>query len=62
MNELDDLIDQIFSGEERVSRAEIHRRAVTADLPADLMERVDALPEGEYAMDEAAEFLRGGQP
>ena len=62
MNELDDLIDQTFAGEERVSRAEIHRRAVTADLPADLMERVDALPEGEYAMDEAAEFLRGGQP
>jgi hypothetical protein len=62
VNELDDLIDQTFAGEERVSRAEIHRRAVTADLPADLMERVDALPEGEYAMDEAAEFLRGGQP
>jgi hypothetical protein len=55
---LDELLDDIYVGQERLSRDEIHRRAVAADLPADLMLRVDALPEGEYALDEAAEALR----
>jgi hypothetical protein len=59
-DDLDDLLDQVFVGEERISSAEIRRRALTADLPATLMERIDALPEGEYAEDEAAEILRGG--
>ncbi len=51
------LLEETFIGRERVSRDEIYRRAVAADLPADVMERVDALPEGEYALDEAAEAL-----
>jgi hypothetical protein len=55
---LEDLLEDIFLGKERLSRDEIHRRAVAADLPADLMVRVDALPEGEYALDEAADALR----
>jgi hypothetical protein len=59
VDQLDDLLDQMFVGEERISRAEIERRAVTAELPARLMERVAALPEGEYAEDEVAEILRG---
>ena len=58
-NELDDLLDQVYIAEERVSSAEIQRKAVAADLPAALLTRVDALPEGEYAQDEAAEILRG---
>ena len=57
-NELDDLLDQVYIAEERVSSAEIQRKAVAADLPAALLTRVDALPEGEYAQDEAAEALR----
>jgi hypothetical protein len=60
VDRLDDLLDLIFVGEERISRSEIRRRALTADLPADLMGRVEALPEGEYAQDEVAEILRGG--
>jgi hypothetical protein len=59
-DDLDALLDQIFVGEERISSAEIKRRALTADLPAALMERIDALPEGEYAEDEVAEILRTG--
>jgi hypothetical protein len=55
---LDELLDAIYLGQERMSRDEIHRRAVAADLPADLMQRVDGLPEGEYAIDEVAEILR----
>lgn len=57
-NPLEDLLQAIYLGQERLSRVEIHRRAVAADLPADLMSRVDALPEGEYALDEAADALR----
>lgn len=55
---LEDLLEESYLGTERMSRDEIHRRAVAADLPADVMRRVDALPEGEYAIDEAAEALR----
>ncbi|HEY0698896.1 MAG TPA: hypothetical protein VGD43_13925 [Micromonospora sp.] len=58
---VDDLLDEIYNGHERVSRAEIHRRAVAAELPAELLTRIDAMPEGEYAVDEAAELL-GGSP
>ncbi|MFY1633489.1 hypothetical protein ACN27F_09440 [Solwaraspora sp. WMMB335] len=52
-----ELLDDIYLGKERVSRAEIARRAVAADLPADLLTRISALPEGEYAQDEAEEVL-----
>jgi len=52
-----ELLDEIYLGKERVSRAEIQRRAVVADLPASLMTRIDAMPEGEYAQDEAEEVL-----
>jgi hypothetical protein len=58
-DELDDLLDQVYVAEERVSSAEIQRKAVAADLPADLLTRVDALPEGEYDRDEAFEILHG---
>jgi hypothetical protein len=58
-DELDDLLDQLYVAEERVSSAEIQRKAVAADLSADLRTRVDALPEGEYGQDEASEILRG---
>ena len=57
---LGDLLDEIYRGQERISQAEIHRRAVAAELPATLLTRIDALPEGEYAVDEAAELLGGG--
>lgn len=55
---LDELLERLYLGKERLSRHEIHQRAVAAELPAELMSRVDKLPEGEYAIDEAAEILR----
>lgn len=58
---LDELLDDLWFGQERVTQAEIHRRAVAAEVPADLLTRITALPEGEYAVDEAAELL-GGTP
>jgi hypothetical protein len=55
---LDELLEDLYLGRERLTRDEIHRRAVAADLPAELMTRVDGLPEGEYALDEVADALR----
>ena len=56
---LDDLLDDLYLGQERITQAEIYRRAVAAELPAELLARISALPEGEYAVDEAAELLGG---
>ena len=55
---LDDFLDTAYVGQERLSAAELQRSAVAADLPATVLTRIDALPEGEYAQDEAAEALR----
>ncbi|MET7401235.1 hypothetical protein ABZS66_47925 [Dactylosporangium sp. NPDC005572] len=57
-DQLRDVLDQAYIGQERLSREEIRRKAIAADLPADAMTRVDALPEGEYAEDEVVEALR----
>ncbi|WP_274527954.1 hypothetical protein [Micromonospora foliorum] len=56
---LDDLLDDIYRAQERVTQAEIYRRAVAAELPPDLLARIDALPEGEYSVDEASDLLGG---
>jgi hypothetical protein len=55
---LDEYLDQAYSGLERLSSADLRRGAIAADLPAAALARIDALPEGEYAQDEAAEALR----
>ncbi|MEU8814646.1 hypothetical protein [Actinoplanes sp. NPDC048796] len=56
--ELDTFLDDAFDAQERLSSADLQRRAIASDLPATAMTRIDALPEGEYAQDEAAEALR----
>lgn len=55
---LDDFLDGAYDGQERLSSADLQRSAIAADLPAAALTRLDALPEGEYAQDEAAEALR----
>jgi hypothetical protein len=57
-DQLDAFLDDAYDGHERLSSLDLQRRAIAADLPATLLTRVDALPEGEYAQDEAAEALR----
>lgn len=61
---IDDFLDDAYVGQERLSSADLQRSAVAAELPATVLTRIDALPEGEYAQDEAAEALRatGGAP
>ncbi|MGN9812703.1 hypothetical protein ACTMSW_25545 [Micromonospora sp. BQ11] len=56
---LDDLLEDLYHGQERISQGDIYRRAVAAELPADLLTRIAALPEGQYAVDEAADLLGG---
>ena len=57
-DQLDAFLDEAYEGLERLSSLDLRRRAIAADLPAELLTRIDALPEGEYAQDEAAEALR----
>ncbi|MFY1672874.1 hypothetical protein ACN27G_23415 [Plantactinospora sp. WMMB334] len=57
--ELDALLDDLYAGQERVTQSEIQRRAVAAEVPAELLTRITALPEGEYAADEVADLLGG---
>jgi hypothetical protein len=51
------ILDEAFVGLERVSRAEIYRRAVAADAPIEVINALGRLPEGEYSQDEVAEAL-----
>jgi hypothetical protein len=56
--DLDTFLDDAFDAQERMTSGDLQRRAIAADLPAELMTRIDSLPEGEYAQDEAAEALQ----
>lgn len=56
--DLESQLDSLFIGEERLSVAEIRRRAVAEDMPSDVLLSTDALPEGEYALDEVLDALR----
>jgi hypothetical protein len=58
MRELDAFLDDAFEGQERLSSADLQRRAIASELSATTLTRIDALPEGEYAQDEAAEAVR----
>lgn len=56
---LDELLEDLYHGQERISQADIYRRAIAAELPAQLLTRIAALPEGTYAVDEVADLLGG---
>ncbi|MBW6432226.1 hypothetical protein KZ829_00500 [Actinoplanes hulinensis] len=58
IRELDTFLDAAYDAQERLTSGDLRRRAIAADLPAAALTRIDALPEGEYAQDEAAEALR----
>jgi hypothetical protein len=55
---LDEFLDGVFHGQERLAHDDLRRYAIAADLPAEPMALLDRLPEGEYAQDEASEALR----
>ena len=62
IRELDSFLDAAYDAQERLTSGDLQRRAIAADLPAAALTRIDALPEGEYAQDEAAEALRTLHP
>ncbi len=55
---LDEFLDEVFIGQDRMTDVELQRSALSLELPAELMTRIDALPEGMYSQDEASEALR----
>jgi hypothetical protein len=57
MRSLDQLLDNLYGQQERISRDEIHRRAVAAEVPPEALTILDALPAGEYTQDEASAAL-----
>jgi hypothetical protein len=57
-SDLKSLLATVYAGVDRLSRNEIRQRAIAADLPAEDLTRIDALPEGEYTEDEVLEALR----
>ena len=62
MRNVDAILDEVYVGEERVSRDEIYRRAVAAEAPTAVVALLDTLPEGEYAQDEVTEALNQLSP
>jgi hypothetical protein len=63
MRDVDTILDDLFVGQERVTRDEIYRRVISEDAPVEVVTALDSLPEGEYAQDEASEALRQvGEP
>jgi len=57
MSDSEAALANIFAGQERVSSAELRRRAVSADVGADVVTALDRLPVGEYTWDEVADAL-----
>ncbi|GAA5077587.1 hypothetical protein HNP84_004048 [Thermocatellispora tengchongensis] len=51
------LIDGLYTGQERVNRGEIYERMVAAELPSDLLQFFDRLPEGDYEQEELVETV-----
>jgi hypothetical protein len=65
MTSLVSFLDQLYAAQERMTRDEIQRRAVAAELPAETMSALDALPEGTYSFEEvttAIAEVEGGAP
>ncbi len=56
--DLETRLDALFIGEERLSVAEIRRRAVAGDMSSGVLLCIDTLPEGEYAQDEVLDAVR----
>jgi hypothetical protein len=54
------LLERIFSGPEQINVKEMHRRAVIAQLPAELVAAIGDLPEGSYDLAATEAILARG--
>ena len=57
MRKVEALLYKVYAGRGRMTNEEIHRRAIAAELPARVLIAIDALPAGEYTLDEASKAL-----
>jgi hypothetical protein len=57
MTELEIMLDEVFVGQERLTRDDLKRHALAAGLGSETTQSIDALPEGEYTLDEAQAVL-----
>ena len=57
MDGIETLLDDIYHGQERKSRDEVYAQAVSAELSAPELTRLDTLPEGEYSAHEVLAAL-----
>lgn len=54
------LLERIFAGSEQINVSEMHRRAVIAQLPTDLIAAIGELPEGLYDLSATEALLARG--
>lgn len=57
MDNVNELLADLFNGRQRVERDEICRRAVALDVPVEAVAALGRLPEGEHGPDEVARIL-----
>src|SRR5258706_7739176 len=57
MRDVDELLEDVYVSQERMTRDDLHRRAVAGNLPAEVIVALDALPQGEYAQDQVSQAL-----
>ena len=60
MSDLLSLLDEVYVGQERLTRDELRRHAVASGLGSEASQALDALPEGDYAFDELQALLPTG--
>lgn len=51
------LLAELYAGVDRISGAEVGRRAVAADAPPGVAAVIQAVPEGEYSLDEMLDAI-----
>ncbi|WP_344075967.1 DUF6158 family protein [Luedemannella helvata] len=61
MTELEMLLDEVFVGQERLTRDELRRRAVASNVGSETAMAIDGLPEGEYTIDEVQAVISLGR-
>ncbi|MBO0869200.1 MAG: DUF2795 domain-containing protein [Micromonosporaceae bacterium] len=55
--QISELLEEVYVGQERLTRDTIHRHAVAAGAAPDVVAALDRLPEGEYSLVEVTEVL-----
>jgi hypothetical protein len=60
--QISELLEDVYVGQERLTRDALHRHAVAAGASADVIAALDGLPEGEYSLVEVTEVVAVADP